>query len=183
MDLKDGTLTLPVFKKLLKTHLFVTIWTAALRLCGDCMKGALQVPVSIQFNSIQYQESKLKTYFHERWTLHRGWRLLWRWLGWRRWWNSSKPVSFSVCESFSMMKLFKVFLFQMRFEFEETNRYPQEHSSRNRQLIPISSFGTTKSRFVAKYYCSSPLTIDYYKVFIKFDNVIAIIYLLSSKPR
>ena len=52
-DLKDGTLTFPVFKKLLKTHLFVTIWTAALRLCGDCMKGALQVPVSIQFNSIQ----------------------------------------------------------------------------------------------------------------------------------
>ena len=39
----------PVFKKLLKTHLFVTIWTAALRFCGDCMKGALQVPVSIQF--------------------------------------------------------------------------------------------------------------------------------------
>ena len=51
-DLKDGTLTFPVFKKLLKTHLFVTIWTAALRLCGDCMKGALQVPVSIQFNSL-----------------------------------------------------------------------------------------------------------------------------------
>ena len=25
MDLKDGTLTFPVFKKLLKTHLFVTI--------------------------------------------------------------------------------------------------------------------------------------------------------------
>ena len=51
-DLKDSTLTFPVFKKLLKTHLFVTIWTAALRFCDDCMKGALQVPVSIQFNSI-----------------------------------------------------------------------------------------------------------------------------------
>ena len=51
MDLKDGTLTFPAFKKLLKTHLFVTIWTAALRFRGDCMKGALQVPVSIQFNS------------------------------------------------------------------------------------------------------------------------------------
>ena len=48
MDVKDGTLTFPVFKKLLKTHLSDTIWTAALRLCGDCMKGALQVPVSIQ---------------------------------------------------------------------------------------------------------------------------------------
>ena len=55
-DLKDGTLTFPVFKKLLKTHLFVTIWTAALRLCGDCMKGALQVPVSIQFNSLTFRE-------------------------------------------------------------------------------------------------------------------------------
>ena len=51
MDLKDGTLTFPVFKKLLKTHLFDTIWTAAPSLCGDCMKGALQVPVSIQFIS------------------------------------------------------------------------------------------------------------------------------------
>ena len=51
MDLKDGTLTFPVFKKLLKTHLFDTIWLAALRLCGDCLKGAIQVPVSIQFNS------------------------------------------------------------------------------------------------------------------------------------
>ena len=51
MDLKDGTLTFPVFKKLLKTHLFNTIWTAALRFYGDCMKGAVQVPLSIQFNS------------------------------------------------------------------------------------------------------------------------------------
>ena len=47
MDLKDGTLTFPVFKKKLKTHLFDTIWTAALRLCGDCMKGAIQVPVTV----------------------------------------------------------------------------------------------------------------------------------------
>ena len=50
-NLKDGTLTFPVFKKLLKTHLFVTIWTAALRLCGDCIWKA-HYKYQFQFNSI-----------------------------------------------------------------------------------------------------------------------------------
>ena len=59
-DLKDGTLTFPVFKRLLKTHLFVTIWTAALRFCGDCMKGALQVPVSIQRMSHDHDMTYVK---------------------------------------------------------------------------------------------------------------------------
>jgi hypothetical protein len=29
-----------------------------MRLCGDCLKGALQIPVSIQFNSIQWKVPK-----------------------------------------------------------------------------------------------------------------------------
>ena len=41
-DLKDGTLTFPVFKKLLKTHSFDTIWT------------------STRFNSIQYIADRLR---------------------------------------------------------------------------------------------------------------------------
>ena len=49
-NLKDPTLTFPAFKKLLKTHLFMTMWTVVMRLCSDCLKGALQIPVSIQFN-------------------------------------------------------------------------------------------------------------------------------------
>ena len=39
-DDDDEPLTFPVFNK---THLFDKIWTAALRLFGDCMKGALPV--------------------------------------------------------------------------------------------------------------------------------------------
>ena len=78
MDLKDGIFTFPVFKKLLKTHLFDTIWTAALRLCGNCIKGALQVPVSIQFNSFPSWIDNIHRDLNMCWTSST--QRLWSWV-------------------------------------------------------------------------------------------------------
>ena len=41
----------------IETHFFMTMWTVVMRLCGDCLKGALQIPVS---NSIQFKDQLWK---------------------------------------------------------------------------------------------------------------------------